>query len=138
MAIHDCYAGQTFVSFQPGQVILVCADRQDQCAGRVCHYFGPVILTRLMHWSAHDLEILGATGIGQDKPDIAAFFQAVFYSFLACCNDLRRGSGIVGRNEKELRSLMIMNIDDNVVIEPCTTDAHEEPRISFFIDQFVF
>jgi hypothetical protein len=65
----------------------------------VRHELFPVGTHRIAGRRRHDLEILGAVGIGEYEEDIAAFFQIVLKAGLARCHQLRLRQRIGGQEQ---------------------------------------
>jgi hypothetical protein len=57
--------------------VLEAEHREDEAAGLVRNQFPPIGRRGVAHRGSHDLEVLGAIGIGQDEEHIAAFLQVV-------------------------------------------------------------
>ena len=73
---HD-NARQAVLALEADEEILEGEKRKDQPAGLVRDEFLPVRARRVGDRRRHDLEVLGAVGIGEDEEDVAAFLQVV-------------------------------------------------------------
>ncbi len=135
--ITDNDAWQAIVTLHPDQMSLIGRMRKDQPSRYFGDDFFPVFLLWCRCRCAHDFEIFGAIDIGQNEKLIATGRDIVFDARFAGHDQLRFCRWIVGRQRPAFRSLVIMNIDEDEVIERRASDAKEETGILFLKDQLV-
>ena len=128
-------ARQAFLALQPDHVMLEAEHRQDQPAGLVRHQLLPVGPYRIFHRRGHDLEVLGAVGIGEDEEDVAAFFQIILQADLARRHQRRLGQRLAGAEKPVFRCLMVVDADHDPVVGARAADIHEEAGIGLLVDQ---
>ena len=137
LAVADDDARQPVFAFEPQDEVAVCVVRQDQPSWLVRDDLAPVLPAGRGDGRFHDLEVLGAVGIGQDEEDVAALRHVVFDAPVALRDQLRRRQRFARRDEPDLGRLVVVDIDEDEVVEPAAADAHEESGVGLFIDQAV-
>ncbi len=126
---------QALVALQPDEMTGECHMAEDQRAGPVRHDFRPVFAARRRHRRLHDLEVLGAVGIGQDVEDVAALGHRIFQPRLARGDDNGRRREVFGGEQAVFARLVVVDIDIDEVVDQRAADGHEEAGILLLIDQ---
>ena len=133
LADHD--ARQPVLALQPHQEAAEAHDREDQAAGFVRHDLAPVGARRVGGRRGHDLEVLGAVGVGEDEELVAAFLDLVLQAGLARGDDLRLGRRVVRRQDAVFGRLVIVDDDEDPVVVARPADIHEHAGIGLLVDQ---
>ncbi len=127
VADHD--AGQTAFAFEPDEPVPVGRVRQDQAAVLVRDQVPPVLAAGRRHRRGDDLEVLGIAGIGQDVEDAVGLVDFVLLGGAAGRDQPWRATGIVGRENVDLRRLMVVAVDDEEPVRLGLADAEEVGRV---------
>src|SRR5690606_22356970 len=101
----------------------------------VWYQFFPVGSCRIARQRGHDLEILGAVGVGQNEEDVATLLQIVLKAGFTRRDDLGVAKGIVGTQQAVLRGFMVADADRDPSVRARARGAHEETGIGLGIDK---
>ena len=108
-AVADDDARQAVLALQPDEESLKPTDARGSAGRARAATSSSSCRDRVGDRRGHDLEVLGAVGIGQDEEDVAAFLKIVLQAGLARRDELRLGSGSSAGEEPVFRGLVVVD-----------------------------
>jgi hypothetical protein len=129
-------ARQSLGTLEANEVMLEEDDVEDQHARGVRHERDPVLGIGSRDRRRHDLEVLGAVGVGEDVEGAVAFLDVVF-AVGEAGRDQARGAALPRVDDAELAGLVVVRVDNDVAAGERFIDADEEARIGLLVDDLV-
>ena len=128
-------ARQTVFTLKPDEKVGKHRMTEDDAAGLVRHDITPVFPLRCLFGGLNDLVVSRTIRVGQDVEDVTGFMHVIFNAGFTGSHQFRSPLQVIGRQDQIFRRFVVVDVDIDQIVQLAAANAHEEARISFFIDK---
>ena len=130
-------AGQRILALHAHQPVLENEETDEEDARTVRHEIGPIVRRRSIGGRGDDLVVLGAAHVGLDDELVAPVLDVILDAWNTSGDEPWCTTRSLGVNHPHFRSVVIMDVDQDVLLGIGLADAGEHAGILFLVDENV-